>query len=401
VAVKIFGGESPGRLVPINGTDPVRGTWEHRAFVPNPLPGVSPNLAAATHRSVGNARAALAALDSTARRLPNPRLLRRPTLQAEAQSTSALEGTYAPLADVLTVDEERPPNQDMREVFNYVLMADVAFNWIDQGRSLTVGGLGELQGILVRGTRNEVAESGSVRDHQVVIGHRSDVSSTELPALAARFIPAPPAPDLRASLQDLIDWMNISHTEAIDPVVSAAMAHYQFEVLHPFHDGNGRIGRLLIVIHLVKQGLLSEPTLTVSPWLEGRRAEYYDRLLAVSASGDWNAYVNFFAAGLEASARHTHNQMIALVDVQSELKEKVRRSKLRADTAHKLVDYAVGHPTFTVKAVGQDLEISYGRANGLVSQLVELGILSPIPTADVYRRRFYAHDVLHIPVGGH
>ncbi len=194
-------------------------------------------------------------------------------------------------------------------------------------------------------------------------------------------------------------WMNTSHADEIDPVVAAAMAHYQFEALHPFHDGNGRIGRLLIVVHFLKQSLLSEPTLTVSPWFERRRTEYYDRLLAVSAGGDWDGYVNFFAAGLEASAKMNHTQMIALVDVQLALKEKVRTSRLRADTAQTLVDYAVGHPTFTVRAVERDLGISYGRANGLVGQLVELGILSPLPTSDTYRRRFYAKDVLNILIG--
>src|SRR5665647_3257630 len=122
-----FGPKAPGDLMPIQGTDPVRGAWRRSAFVPWPLPSESPNLTPATYLAVGNARAALAGLDSTARQLPNPRLLRRPTLQAEAQSTSAFEGTYAPLADVFTADEDRPQNLDLREVLNYVAMADRAF----------------------------------------------------------------------------------------------------------------------------------------------------------------------------------------------------------------------------------------------------------------------------------
>src|SRR4051794_1748307 len=119
-----FTEDSPGTLVPVNGTDPRAGVWSHAAFVPSPLPPESPDLTGATYRVVADARAALAALDSTARRLPNPRLFRRPALQAEAQSTSALEGTYAPLAEVLTVDEDRPPNLDLREVLNYITTAD-------------------------------------------------------------------------------------------------------------------------------------------------------------------------------------------------------------------------------------------------------------------------------------
>ena len=400
VDVTAFGVQSPGDLVPISGADPRRGPWSHSAFVPRPLGDASPELRGPTYLIVANARAALAALDSTASRLPNPRLLRRPSLQAEAQSTSALEGTYAPLAEVYAADEDRPPNPDVREVLNYVAMADTAFGWVEEGRSLTVGGLGQLQGILVQGTRHEGTSAGGVREEQVVIGHRPGGDPLDFPVHAARFVPSPPGVDLQARLQDLLAWMGRSHSGRIDPVVAAAMAHYQFETLHPFQDGNGRIGRLLVVLHLLIQGTLSEPTLTVSPWFETRRSHYYDRLLAVSTDADWDSYVRFFAAGLESSATTTRQQMIALVDVQQTLKEQVRRSSLRADTAQALVDYAVGHPSFSVRAVERDLAVSYGRANALVSQLIALGILAPLPSADRSRRRFHAPDVLQVLVGG-
>jgi Fic family protein len=394
-----FGPASPGDLVPIKGTDPSHGPWEHSAFLPLPLPVESPALEASTYMAVANARAARAGLDSTARQLPNPRLLRRPTLQAEAQSTSALEGTYAPLADVLTADEERPDTIDLREVLNYVAMADRAFAWVEGGRPLTVGLLGELQKVLVDRTRNESMSSGHIRDVQVVIGRRPDASSTDLPVAAARFIPPPPGLDLEARVRDLLDWIEVPRPGAIDPVVAAAMAHYQFEALHPFSDGNGRIGRLLVVVHLLKLGVLSEPTLTVSPWFEARRSAYYDHLLGVSTGGAWDPFVRFFAMGLEASATQTRKQMLALMEVQAHLNEAVRQSKLRADTAHALVDYAVGHASFTVRAVERDLGLSYARANGLVSQLVSIGVLAPLDESDNYRRRFHAPEVLRVLVG--
>ncbi len=390
---------APGDLVPISGTDPLRGEWTHRAFVPHPLPRDTPALTAPTFRVVADCRAALAALDSTARRLPNPRLFRRPALQAEAQSTSALEGTYAPLVEVLVADEERPPNVDFREILNYVSMADTALRWVEDGRPLTVSMLTELQAILVSRTRAENAESGDIRQHQVVIGRRKDASVDEVPVHAARFIPPPPGLDLRAQLQDLLDWMTDDQVARdVDPVIAAAMSHYQFETLHPFHDGNGRIGRLLIVLHLLEQGVLSEPTLTVSPWFEARRSDYYDTLFAVSTSGAWDSYIHFFASGLEASAKTTHLRMLALVDVQRELKERVRHSNLRADTAQSLVDFAVANSSFTVKAVQQALNISYGRANGLVSQLVDLNVLAPVAASSTIRR-FYAPPVLKILAG--
>ena len=394
-----FGTTSLGSLVPIRGTDPARGPWEHSAFVPLPLPTESPVLKASTYLAVADARAALAALDSTARQLPNPRLLRRPTLQAEAQSTSALEGTYAPLADVLTADEERPNTPDLREVLNYVAMADRAFAWVEEGRRLTVGLLGDLHRTLVDRTRGASESSGQIRDQQVVIGRRPGAASTDLPVVAARFVPPPHGLALAARVRDLLDWIEVPRPGVIDPVVAASMAHYQFETLHPFSDGHGRIGRLLVVIHLLKLGVLSEPTLSVSPWFEARRSEYYDHLLGVSVDGAWDPFVRFFATGLEASATQTRKQMLALVAVQGHLKEVVRKSSLRADSAQALVDYAVGHPTFTVRAVQRDLGLSYARANGLVSQLVGIGVLSPLDESDNYRRRFHAPEVLRVLVG--
>lgn len=394
----MFENDAPGTLVPIQGADPALGEWQHRAFVPNPLGEAMPALQPATYLAVANARAALAALDSTARQLPNPTLLRLPTLRREAQSTSALEGTYAPLSDVLTADEDDPATAELVEVLNYVRMANLGFARIADGQSLTLPLLSELQGILMRGTPlHEV--SGRVRDRQVVIGRRPDADPFGFPVHAARFVPAPAGFVLETGVRDLIDWMRTEHVDVIDPVVAAAMSHYQFETLHPFHDGNGRVGRFLIVLHLQAAGVLSEPTLTVSPWFEARRTEYYDRLLAVSTRGDWDGFVRFFSQGLQSAADHTRNQMIALVAVQSELKERVRGSSLRADSAHALVDLAVANPSFTVRKVQADLALSYGRANKLVGQLVELGILRAVDP-NAYTRRFFAPPVLSVLTSG-
>jgi Fic family protein len=147
VDLEKFAANAPGDLVRIAGSDARQGPWTHFAFVPHALPSESPDLSGRTYRAVADARAALAALDSTARRLPNPRIFRRTALQTEAQSTSALEGTYAPLNEVLTADDEQPINPDLREVLNYVRMGDIAFDWIEHGRSLSVSALEEMQKI--------------------------------------------------------------------------------------------------------------------------------------------------------------------------------------------------------------------------------------------------------------
>ena len=390
----MFGDGKTGELVPISGTDPVRGPWQHSAFLPDPLPEQSPDLTGATYRIVANARAALAALDSTARQLPNPRLLRRPTLRHEAQSTSALEGTYEPLERVLVAADD-PAEPRMREVINYELMAEHAFLAVETQRPVSVPMLCELQKTLVTGTPHERPASGRVRSTQVVVGRRSNVSESEFAVVAARFVPPPPGLDLEARLRDLMEWLRVDRTADFDPLVASAMVHYQFETLHPFHDGNGRLGRLLIVLQLYLTGTLSEPTLTVSPWFESRRTDYQDRLLAVSTRGDWDGWTAFFASGLAESAAATRRQMLALVQVQAELKDIVRTSKLRADTAHALVDFAVSQVAFTVREVERGLHVSYGRANQLVDSLVTLGILQPL-SVETYNRRFYAPRVLSV-----
>ena len=196
-------------------------------------------------------------------------------------------------------------------------------------------------------------------------------------------------------MRDLLEWMALDHGELVDPVVAAGMAHYQFETLHPFNDGNGRIGRLLVVLQLMQDGALTEPTLTVSPWFEERRADYYDRLLGVSAEGNWDAWIRFFADGLNASARSTERQLTDLLGVQVDLKSKVRAAGLRAEKAMALVDFTLEQPIFSVRQVERHLDVTYARANGLVRQLVKAGVLHQYNEA-AYDREFTAPDVLAI-----
>jgi Fic family protein len=387
----MFVSSPTGSLVPIHGIDPARGEWSHVAFLPNPLPDDCPSLGSQTYLAVADARAALAALGARASLLPNPRLLRRPTLRVEAQSTSALEGTYAPLEAVLGADEdEEQPTPEMREIVNYILAAEHAFEWVAESRPLSLGFFEDLQGRLVRGTSADTDQAGRVRTIQVAIGTRRGGRIEE-----ARFVPAPPGLELETLTRDCIRWMAADHSRYIDPVVAAAMAHYQFETLHPFNDGNGRIGRLAMVLQLMVSSALTEPTLSVSPWFEQRRPEYYDHLREVSSSGNWARWVGFFAEAVATSARATERRLQDLLAVQLDLKERVRSSGLRADTAFSLVDYAVGQSIFTVRQVERRLGVSYPRANKLVQQLVAAGVLSQYDDTS-YDRRFTAPDVLRV-----
>lgn len=395
--LELFQNTTAGTLVPISGTLANGTPWTHQAFLPHPLQADSPDLTGACYRAVANARGALAALDSTGQRLPNPRLFRHSTLRLEAQSTAALEGTYEPLARVLAAVEAEADDSSLREVLNYVAVAETAFAWAEQGRPWNIADLANLQFALLDGTSGESEHSGRVRGIQVVVGRRPGVAPSELPIRAARYVPPPPGPDLEARIRDLLAWMESGHPE-IDPVVAAAMGHYAFEALHPFHDGNGRLGRLLIVLQLNKAGLLLEPTLSVSPWFEARRNEYYDALLGVSTRSDWSTWVEFFAVGLAESADTTRRRMLALADVQANLKDRLRASRVRTGNARVLVDFAVGHPTFTVSQSAAVLGITPTGAKKLIDSLVSIDVLAPYGVRS-YNRLFHAPEVLRVLLG--
>jgi Fic family protein len=357
-----------GRLVPIAGTDGRFGKpYEAEAFLADPLPPVV-ELGAATWTAVVRAEASLARLDQAARHLPEPSLLRQPALRREAQSTSALEGTFAPFDAVLASDLEQRGqlSLELREVLNYVAIAEEAFAWVVE-RPLTMSFIAGLQRGLVAGTPSEHADAGAVRDRQVVIGPR------HAPVSAARFIPAPPGDQLRAGLEAWIDWINDPPPD-LPPVVQAALGHYQFETLHPFSDGNGRIGRLLIVLQLMRQGILREPILVVSPWFEARRAAYQDALLALSRTGDWDAWVRFFATGVGAAAGTTHERIERLLDWQEATLERVRDARV-AGIAERVASQLIGTPFLNAAAVVRAHHVSHQGALDALRRLAQLGVI--------------------------
>ena len=253
-------GSPVGRLVAITGTDPrTLRPYDHFAFVPHPLPGTV-DLAQETWTAVTDAAAALGRLKQACAYLPNPQLLIAPALTKEAQATSALEGTYGTLPDVLEarLPGFTPRSPEIREINAYEQMARLAFDWI-QEREITVGMLCDLQKILAAGARRPSLDPGQVRRHQVIIGPEGCEFHE------SRFIPPPAGDQLRAGLDEWQTWINQDHSLPV--VVRAALAHYQFETLHPFNDGNGRVGRLVIGLQLVRDGTLDSPSLTISPWL--------------------------------------------------------------------------------------------------------------------------------------
>lgn len=388
--------DSPiGSVVAIAGYDARFGeSYEAEAFVPADLPD-RVDLPGSVWMVVSEANAELGRLDAAASLIPNPQLVTRIATRREAIGTSALEGTYAELtelfaAEVLPFEEQETevaPN--VREVMNYARAADAAYGWIGE-RPITLGMLASLQAEIVRGTESDGPEAGSIRESQVFIGAKHRRVSE------ARFIPPPPGDQLRAMCERWVDWLSATEpVEQIQLVARVAMAHYQFETLHPFTDGNGRVGRLVAILQVMRKGALRSPVLSVSPWLKDHADEYRDHLLAVSTTGDWAPWIEFFAQAVCAEAKSGHERIMRLLALRKELGETVRSAFPRARLGVEIADDLIAYPILSVS----DAQRRYGRSNqanrDAVGSLVELGILEPYGDAR-YDRLYWNRRVFQI-----
>lgn len=193
-----------------------------------------------------------------------------------------------------------------------------------------------------------------------------------------RFIPPPPGDELRAMYERWVSWLSAAEpVEQIQLIARVAIAHYQFETLHPYTDGNGRVGRLVAVLQLMREGALRAPVLSLSPWLKDRADEYRDQLLAVSATGDWAPWIRFFAQAVSAEAGSGHQRIVRLLALREELGDAVRSALPRARLAVEIADDLIAHPILSVS----DAQRRYGRSNqanrNAIGSLLELGILEP------------------------
>ncbi|MGI8792223.1 MAG: Fic family protein [Acidimicrobiales bacterium] len=388
--------DSPiGSVVAISGHDARFGeSYDAEAFVPTDLPDRI-DLPGSVWMVVSEANAELGRLDAAASLIPNPQLVTRIATRREAIGTSALEGTYAELtelfaAEVLPFDEQETevaPN--VREVMNYARAAEAAYGWIGE-RPITLGMLASLQAEIVRGTESDGSEAGSIRESQVFIGAKHRRVSE------ARFIPPPPGDQLRAMCERWIAWLSAKEpVEQIQLVARVAIAHYQFETLHPFTDGNGRVGRLVAVLQMLREGALRSPVLSVSPWLKDRADEYRDHLLAISDTGDWGSWIEFFARAVCAESRSGHERIMRLLALREELDDTVRSALPRARLAVEIADALIAYPILSVS----DAQRRYGRSNqanrNAIASLLDLGILEPYSDAR-YDRLYWNRRVFQV-----
>jgi Fic family protein len=376
-----------GTLVPVSGSDSSRRReYNHFAFVPHRLP-VDVPLSMSTYKILGEADRSLGALDARINQLPNPALLIRPSLTREAVSTSALEGTFAPLSDVLEaryVDDIKK-SAEVREISNYI---DAALRGLELIKTLPVclRMLAELQQILVKKTRGDSYDAGELRDRLVCIGDRGQGIEE------SRFVPPPPGETLRSGVSDWEKWINAD--DDVPLLVKAALGHYQFETLHPFSDGNGRIGRLAVTLQLIDAGALAYPLLNLSPWFEPRRQEYVDHLLFLSQTGNYDPWVRFFGEAIKdrsESAGATVNQLVAFREETAVLLKAHRAKGVIMDVANDLT----GFPVMTVGEIAANHNITYQAANSIVARLETLGIIREA-TGKSYGRLFICDRVYGI-----
>lgn len=365
--------ESPvGHLVSIPGG--------RQAYVPDPLPrslALEPSLVHLLDR----ASRAVATLAGVGENLPNPHLLIRPFLSREAVLSSRIEGTQASLSDVFVFEatgERHDRSGDTREVANYVRALEHGLRRLGD-LPLSVRLVNELHAILMEGVRGRDKEPGQLRDRQVWIGSEGTGIGE------ARFIPPPPQ-----MVRDLLtDWERFVNEDLqMPPLVQCALMHYQFEAVHPYLDGNGRIGRLLIVLFLCARDVLRTPLLYLSAYFERRRQEYYDHLLRLSETGDWAAWLRFFLEGVEEQARDALDRARRLRSLQEEYRTLLHERRASAN-AFGLAEHLFANPYMTVPRACRLLGVTPAGARLILDRLAKIGVVKEVPLT---RPRLYIAD---------
>lgn len=363
------------------------------AFVPNSLPPKL-DLDLRLSQTLSAADRAVGELEGLARTLRDPHIFVRPLMRSEAVVSSRIEGTQADLTDLfayeagqlsLRSDRAATPQDDVHEVLNYVRAMEYG---LERRETFPVSGrfIRELHAILMEGVRGEHHTPGEFRTSPNWIGPPG-CNLNE-----ASYVPPPPGDELNSTLNEFEGYL---HTERMyPPLVELALIHYQFEAIHPFLDGNGRVGRLLAALLIVHWGLLSEPLLYLSEYFERNRDDYYNLLLAVSVEGAWREWVEFFLRGVAEQAQVTNRRAHALLDLQEAWHERLKETSQSASPFH-LADSLFESPFLTIPYAERILDVSYPAARDNVRRLVDVGILSQWGE-ESRPKQFFAREILQI-----
>jgi cell filamentation protein, protein adenylyltransferase len=364
----------------------VRAEGGYLAFIPPPLPPTF-ELSRPLIRRLSAADRALGELAGAGRGLPNPHLMSRALMRREAVLSSRIEGTQASLSDLVLFEVEQPATggpDDVREVYNYLRAIDHVLD-PDRRLPLSLSLLREAHRLLLEDVRGGYAAPGEFRTTQNWIGAPGAVIDT------STYVPAPPE-----QLWECLDaFEKFLHVDGeLPPLLAIAAIHYQFEAIHPFLDGNGRVGRLLVVLLLIEWGLLPAPLLDLSAYIEPRRDRYYDGLLRVSTDADWSNWFEFFLEAVERQAGDSLARARRLHDLRAQMRDGVATAKSSALPA-RLVDALFDVPMLTLPRAQEILGVTHRTATLNVEKLVRLGYLREIDDAR-RRRLFIAPEIMRV-----
>lgn len=363
------------------------GEVKYKSFVPSPLPPVpklvmDDDLTAElikAHRLIG-------ILEGKASQIPNVELFIAMYVRKEALMSSQIEGTQATLEDVLDPTIDANKNSNVEDVVNYVNAINAAVRLLDK-LPICSRLLRAAHKILLSGTRGNDKQPGEYRRSQNWIG---DALST---IRTARYVP-PNVEDMQAAMSDLEKYIN-DENDSTDALIKAGLIHYQFETIHPFLDGNGRIGRLLIVLYLMSQGILSTPVLYVSYFLKMNRIEYYDRMEEVRGKGNYEQWIKFFLRALSESAENAITTADALSELRGRVRERIQELGRRAKRSMMLLEYIEGHPVLEISQTARDMPLSANTIASVVKDLCSLGVLREAGNRK-RKRVYYYREYLEI-----
>lgn len=344
----------------------------YRAFIPAPLPMLCAlDLPELLPRLMA-AQEAVARLDGMATTLPNTDLLVLMYVRAEAVLSSQIEGMQASLDDVLRAEanlREAGDANDVQEVISYIAALN---HGLERRQELppSLRLIREIHAALMQGVRGEHRDPGEFRRTQNWIGPAGANLQT------ARFVP-PPVPDMLAALDDLEEFI-YDDGAALPALLKVGLIHAQFETVHPFLEGNGRTGRLLMTLLLCHYGLLSQPLLYLSYYFKVHRTEYYDRLQAVRDKGDWEGWLNFFLEGVQVVAAESTIKTRAVLALQAEDQRRISTLGSRSGNALTVLEYLYRQPYINIRKVEALTGLSFAAASKLTELLVEQDILSPV-----------------------
>lgn len=373
---KDFRNSSAGRVI--------RTQKDYWTFIPNPLPPAI-RWSPAMISTVADAERGLGRLESLANTLPSPHILVRPFVRREAVRSSRIEGTRASLSDVYVYEAAQlsflEPTTDVREVHNYVKALDYG---IERLSSLPVSLrlIREIHAVLMEGVRGEHLTPGEFRTSQNWIGPPGSTLET------ATFIP-PPVMEMQKALDELEKFIHAS--SELPPLVRSALIHYQFEAIHPFLDGNGRIGRLLVILLLIEWGLLSQPWLYLSAYFEAQRQSYYNGLLAVSQHGDWENWMSFFLEGVCSQSVDSIARIERLQHLRKKYHQQLKDERA-ADRLNQTVDVLFERPILSIRQLEAALKVPFRTAQRYIEKLEVLGLLREV-TGRARNRLYQAHEI--------